>query len=150
MLGVAPEDAVAYLSNGVRLTNENIRELAGSSDDVRVISTVLGGRLTNGFLRKYLYSTSIILTMNWRMLCRSFGSTLHYNHMSKASNFSFRFGSCLTLVQIHWHLLLPSDSPKSLQHSCVLRTHIKTLYYVLSVQSQFNMKPCKSHLVLST
>ena len=127
VLGVAPEDAVAYLSNGVRLTNENIRELAGSSDDVRVISTVLGGKVTNGFLRKYLYSTSIILTMNWRMLCRSFGSTLHYNHMSKASNFSFRLGSCLTLVQTHCHLPLPSDSPKSLQHSCVLRTHIKTL-----------------------
>ena len=127
VLGVAPEDAVAYLSNGIQLTNENIRELAGSNDDVRVLSTVFGGISINSFFRKYLYSTSIILTTNWRVFYRSFDSILHYNHMSKVRNFSFRFGMCLTLLQIHCHLPLPSDSPKSLQHSCVLRMLIKML-----------------------
>ena len=48
MTGVAPEDAIAYLSNGVRLTNENLRELAGSNDNVHDRS-LLQTRIANWF-----------------------------------------------------------------------------------------------------
>lgn len=64
--GVEQDAVLAYLSDGRRLTNSNVRELAGSQDQVRCLFSDIGPAKLDS---PYMSLTSIILTMTWKTFC---------------------------------------------------------------------------------
>lgn len=82
--GVDRNAVLAYLSDGRRLTNDNVRDIASAQDEV----------LLHAFLnfaiivlkkpsRQFMSSINIIWMMIYKMCCVNFAWNLHFSHLSK-------------------------------------------------------------------
>jgi hypothetical protein len=75
-IGIEEDAAIAYLSDGRRLTNGNIRDLGSAQDQVCVRSLAVFWELTRR--RPSLYSTSSTSTMTSILFSKNFTMSHHY------------------------------------------------------------------------